>query len=105
MAELPELGWLNGRQIATLVGVAPLNDDSGKVRGQRRIRGRRSAVRTILYMAAFAARRFNPKIRAFAERLQRAGKTFKVVLAACMRKLLTILNTLVRQGTPWHHPA
>lgn len=101
LAELPELGRLNRQEIAALAGVAPFNDDSGKHRGQRRVRGGRSAVRTVLYMAAFAARRFNPQIRAFALRLHRAGKPFKVVLTACMRKLLTILNTLVRQGTPW----
>lgn len=101
MAELPELGQLNRRQIATLAGVAPLNRDSGKLRGRRCIRGGRAEVRTSLYMAAFAARRFNPNIRAFADRLQRAGKPFKVVLTACMRKLLTILNAIVRHGQPW----
>lgn len=101
MAELPELGRLNRRQIATLAGVAPLNHDSGKLRGRRAIRGGRGDVRTALYMAAFSARRFNPKIRAFADRLERAGKPFKVVLTACMRKLLTILNAMVRQGAPW----
>jgi transposase len=101
MAELPELGRLNRRQIATLAGVAPLNHDSGKLRGRRAVRGGRGDVRTALYMAAFSARRFNPTIRAFADRLDRAGKPFKVVLTACMRKLLTILNSIVRRGTPW----
>jgi transposase len=105
VAELPELGRLNRQEIAALAGVAPLADDSGKLRGKRRVRGGRSTVRTILYMAAFAARRCNPKIRAFAQRLHRAGKPFKVVITACMRKLLTILNTLVRHGTPWRCPA
>jgi transposase len=101
IAELPELGRLNRQAIAALAGVAPFNHDSGKHRGERRIRGGRAQVRTTLYMAAFSARRFNPKIRAFAERLRHAGKPFKVVLTACMRKLLTILNTLVRTATPW----
>jgi transposase len=102
VAELPELGRLNRQEIAALAGVAPFNHDSGKFRGQRRIRGGRSALRTTLYMAAFVAKRCNPKIRTFAERLHQAGKPFKVVVTACMRKLLTILNTLVRTGTPWN---
>lgn len=105
IAELPELGRLNRCQIAALAGVAPLNHDSGKFRGQRRIRGGRAALRTALYMAAFAARRFNPVIRRFAKRLQEAGKPFKVVLVACIRKLLVTLNTIVRQGTPWRSTA
>ena len=105
VAELPELGRLNRCQIAALAGVAPLNHDSGKFRGQRRIRGGRAALRTALYMAAFAARRFNPVIRQFAQRLHQAGKPFKVVLVACLRKLLVILNTIVRQGTPWQSPS
>ena len=105
VAELPELGRLNRCQIAALAGVAPLNHDSGKFRGQRRIRGGRAALRTALYMAAFAARRFNPVIRQFAKRLHQAGKPFKVVLVACLRKLLVILNTMVRQGTPWKSPS
>jgi transposase len=102
VAELPELGRLNRQEIAALAGVAPFNHDSGKFRGQRRVRGGRSALRTTLYMAAFVAKRCNPKIRTFAERLHQAGKPFKVVVTACMRKLLTILNTLVRTGTPWN---
>jgi len=105
MAELPELGQLNRRQIATLAGVAPLNRDSGTLRGRRCVRGGRASVRTALYMAAFAARRFNPAIRAFADRLHQAGKPFKVVLTACMRKLLTILNALVRQNAHWKLPS
>jgi transposase len=104
VAELPELGRLNRCQIAALAGVAPLNHDSGKFRGQRRIRGGRARLRTALYMAAFAARRSNPVIRRFAQRLHQAGKPFKVVLVACIRKLLIILNTIVRQGAPWHPP-
>lgn len=102
VAELPELGRLNRQQIAALAGVAPFNHDSGKFRGQRRIRGGRSALRTALYMAAFVAKRYNPTIHNFAQRLHQAGKPYKVVLTACMRKLLTILNTMVRSGTPWN---
>jgi transposase len=106
VAELPELGRLNRQEIASLTGLAPFNHDSGKYRGQRRIRGGRGTVRTTLYMAALTAKRCNEKLRAFAERLHKAGKPFKVVITACMRKLLTILNTLVRSGTPWTpHPS
>lgn len=105
-AELPELGRLNRQEIASLAGLAPLNHDSGKFRGQRRIRGGRSTLRATLYMAALTARRCNEVLRTFAERLHRAGKPFKVVITACMRKLLTILNSLVHNGTPWTpHPA
>jgi transposase len=102
VAELPELGRHNRQEIAALAGVAPFNHDSGKHRGQRRIRGGRSALRKTLYMAALVAKRFNPSIRRFAERLHQGGKPFKVVLTACMRKLLTILNALVRTNTPWN---
>jgi transposase len=105
VAELPELGRLNRQEIASLAGLAPFNHDSGKFRGQRRIRGGRGALRATLYMAALTAKRCNEKLRAFAERLHRSGKPFKVVITACMRKLLTILNTLVRSGKPWtSHP-
>jgi len=105
VAELPELGRLNRQEIASLAGLAPFNHDSGKFRGQRRIRGGRSALRATLYMAALTANRCNEKIKAFAERLYKTGKPFKVVITACMRKLLTILNTLVRSGQPWTpHP-
>lgn len=105
VAELPELGRLNRQEIASLAGLAPFNHDSGKYRGQRRIRGGRSALRTTLYMAALSAKRCNEQLRTFAERLHNAGKPFKVVITACMRKLLTILNTLVRRGQPWtSHP-
>jgi transposase len=102
VAELPELGRLNRQEIASLAGLAPFNHDSGKFRGQRRIRGGRSALRTTLYMAALTAQRCNAKLRSFAERLYKTGKPFKVVITACMRKLLTILNTLLRNGTPWN---
>ena len=92
LVDLPELGHLNRQQIAALVGVAPFNRDSGQWHGRRAIWGGRSAVRSVLYMAALTARRSNPIIRAFAERLEATGKPFKVVLTACMRKLLVILN-------------
>jgi len=105
VAELPELGRLNRQEIAALAGLAPFNHDSGRFRGQRRIRGGRSAVRSILYMAALAARRCNPILQRFAQRLEQAGKPFKVVITACMRKLLTMLNTIVRNGTPWAPPS
>jgi transposase len=101
VAELPELGKLNRQQIAALAGVAPFNRDSGQFRGQRSIWGGRESIRTALYMAAFNAKRFNPVIKAFAERLQQAGKRHKVILTACMRKLLVILNTMVRNNTTW----
>ena len=103
LVDLPELGRLD-RQ---LVGVAPFNRDSGKFHGRRRIWGGRSAVRSVLYMAALTARRSNPLIRAFAQRLEAAGKPFKVVLTACMRKLLVILNSMVKNNLPWNpqlHP-
>jgi transposase len=101
LADLPELGSLNRRQIASLVGVAPLNRDSGRMRGTRRIWGGRAVVRTVLYMAAVSAATHNPVIRDFKERLKKAGKKPKVILTACMRKLLTILNAMVRTGQPW----
>jgi transposase len=101
VAELPELGKLNRQQIASLVGLAPFSRDSGQYHGQRSIWGGRGSVRSALYMAAFNAKRCNPIIRAFADRLRQAGKRSKVVLTACMRKLLVILNTMVRNQTPW----
>lgn len=101
VAELPELGKLNRQQIASLVGLAPFARDSGKSRGQRSIWGGRTAVRCALYMAALSAKRCNHVIRDFARRLQQAGKRGKVILTACMRKLLVILNTMVRNQTTW----
>jgi transposase len=98
---LPELGKLNREQIAALAGLAPYNHDSGKLKGKRSICGGRAEVRQTLYMAAFSARNDNPIIRRFAKRLEAAGKPFKVVLTACMRKLLTILNTLVKNNALW----
>ena len=101
LAEVPELGRLNRKEIAALVGVAPLNHDSGAYRGPRRIWGGRAPVRAVLYMAAVAALRCNPVIRAFYERLCAAGKPRKVALTACMRKLLTLLNAMMHRGTRW----
>jgi len=97
----PEIGTLSGKAVAKLVGLAPINHDSGKHRGERRIVGGRSTVRCVLYMATLTARTFNPLIKATADRLTRAGKPFKVVMTACMRKLLTILNTMARTGEKW----
>jgi len=104
LAELPELGCLSHKQVAALVGVAPLNRDSGLLRGQRGTWGGRATVRTTLYMAALVARRSNPVIAAFYERLLAQGKAKKVALVACMRKLLVILNAMLRSHTPWQHP-
>jgi transposase len=101
VADLPELGKLNRQQIAALVGVAPMNRDSGMMRGKRSIFGGRATVRCVLYMAAFSAMRFNGVIRRFAERLRAAGKPFKVVVVAAMRKLLTILNAMLKENRPW----
>lgn len=98
---LPELGQLNRKKIATLVGLAPLNRDSGKFRGQRMIWGGRANVRAALYMGTLSAIRFNPAIKAFYQRLLAAGKKPKVALTACMRKLLTILNAMIKHSTPW----
>ena len=105
IAELPELGKLSRRQIASLVGVAPLNRDSGTMRGRRSVRGGRPTVRRALYMAALVASRKNSLIRCFYERLREAGKKPRVALVACMRKLLTILNAMVRSGQPWRTQA
>lgn len=98
---LPELGQLDRRAIAALVGLAPFNRDSGVMRGRRSIYGGRSHVRTKLYMAATTAIRSNPVIRAFYEQLKSRGKPHKVAMVACMRKMLTILNAMVRHSTPW----
>lgn len=102
IAELGELGAVDRQQIGALVGVAPFNHDSGKFRGQRAVRGGRSQVRNVLYMATLAAMRFNPLIRRFAERLRRTGKAAKVVIVACMRKLLTLINAMIRDNLMWH---
>jgi transposase len=101
MVALPELGRLDRRAITALVGLAPFNRDSGKMRGRRSIYGGRARIRTLLYMAATSAVRSNPVIRAFYERLKSRGKPHKVAMVACMRKILTVLNAMVRQSTPW----
>ena len=102
LAELPELGTRNRQQIAALVGVAPVNKDSGKMRGKRRVFGGRAPVRRVLYMATLVATRVNPVIRSFYERLLAAGKEKKVALTACMRKLLVILNSMIRNNRSWN---
>jgi len=102
IAELPELGSLNRREIAALVGVAPIARDSGKTRGRRRIQGGRFEVRRALYMATVSATTHNPIIRVYYQRLLAAGKLPKVAIVACMRKLLTTLNAMVRSNAPWN---
>jgi transposase len=101
IAALPELGACSRQKIGVLVGVAPLNDDSGKHRGPRHVRGGRAAVRRVLYMAAFVGVRCNPPLRAHYQKLLAAGKKKKVALVACMHKLLTILNAMLRENKPW----
>jgi len=102
LSDLPELGVLNRGEIAALVGVAPFNRDSGTLRGKRKVWGGRGQVRAALYMAALVATRYNPVLREFYQRLCAAGKPKKVALTACMRKLLTILNTMVRDHRHWN---
>ena len=104
LAHLPELGALDRKRIAALVGVAPINRDSGKMRGKRSIWGGRARVRAVLYMAALVGSRYNPVLRDLYQRLLTAGKPKKVALTACMRKLLTILNAMVKSGQPWRSP-
>jgi transposase len=104
VALLPELGTLGRKQIAALVGVAPFNRDSGTLRGRRAVWGGRATVRAVLYMAALTSARWNPAIRALYRRLKAAGKPSKVALVACMRKLLTILNAMLRTRVPWRSP-
>jgi len=101
LAALPELGKLNREQIVALAGLAPYNHDSGKLKGKRSIWGGRAEARQALYMAALTASRCNPTISAFARRLESAGKLFKVVITACMRKLLVILNSMIKNNTSW----
>lgn len=102
MALLPELGRLSRQRVASLVGVAPFADDSGRHAGVRHIKGGRASVRAALYMAVLTGIRHNPILKAFYARLRGKGKAAKVALTACMRKLLTILNTMVRTNQPWH---
>lgn len=101
IAELPELGRLNRREIAALVGVAPMANDSGNTKGRRRVQGGRFEIRRVLYMATLTAARHNPAIKTFYDRLLAAGKLPKVALVACMRKLLTTLNAMVKTNKPW----
>lgn len=101
VGELPELGKTNRRSIASLVGLAPMSRDSGERHGKRHITGGRKALRSLLHMAVVSARQHNPVIRAFAERLEKAGKPSHTVMSACARKLLVILNAMVRSGTRW----
>ncbi len=103
LAELPELGTLDRKKIAALVGVAPLNRDSGKFRGKRTVWGGRAKVRAVLYMSTMVATRRNSVIRSFYERLLTIGKAKKAAIIACMRKLLTILNSMMKHRTPWRH--
>ena len=105
IAALPELGRLTRREVAALVGVAPLACDSGTFRGQRRCWGGRSHIRAVLYMAALTSARFNPVLRRFYRRLRAAGKPPKLALTACMRRLITILNAMVKTQQPWRAPA
>lgn len=104
LAYLPELGTLDRRRIAALVGVAPFNRDSGTLRGRRTVWGGRSCIRAALYMSALVASRHNPSIQAFYARLVEAGKPKEVALTACMRKLLVILNAMLKHHVPWHSP-
>jgi len=102
LADLPELGKLDRKQIAALVGVAPMNHDSGKKRGYRKTKGGRSEVRSVLYMSALSGIRYNPVIKAQYEQLVKRGKEKKVAITACMRKMLTILNAMMRDQQPFH---
>ena len=103
IAELPELGELDRHKIARLAGLAPINRDSGRFRGERHIQGGRAAVRSAIYMATLTAIRHNPVIAAFYRHLRDAGKKFKVAITACMRKLIVRLNAMLRDGVPWQH--
>lgn len=102
LSELAEIGELGRRELCALAGVAPMNCDSGKFKGKRAIRGGRTSVRCVLYMASIAAIRFNPVIKQFADRLKKAGKLNKVIIVACMRKLLSILNAMIREDLSWN---
>ena len=101
LRDLPELGNLARREISALVGVCPFSRESGKHKGRRAIWGGRASVRAVLYMAALVASRHNPVIKAFYQKLLAAGKVKKVALVACMRKLLVILNAMIKNNTPW----
>lgn len=104
LSEMPELGTLTNKQAAALAGLAPYNRDSGKMRGKRSIYGGRAIVRRVLYMAAVAAKRWNPPIKTFFTRLDKAGKKYKVAITACMRKLIVFMNAMLRDGVDWQPP-
>ena len=104
-ANMPELGELNRQKIAALAGLASYNRDSGKKRGKRRFFGGRQSVRRVLYMAALSTIRYNPTIKSFYERLIEKGKPFKVAITACMRKMISIMNVMVKDQTMWRCPA
>jgi transposase len=104
LAEMPELGQLDRQKVAALAGLAPFNRDSGKKSGKRRIFGGRKGIRRVLYLACLSAARWNPVIRAMFQRLQEKGKVFKVVITACMRKMLTIMNAMARDKVNWRSP-
>jgi len=101
VSQVPELGKCDRKEIAALAGLAPFNHDSGKKHGKRMIQGGRPFIRNVLYMATISATRFNPLIKSMYQRLLKAGKQKKVAIVACMRKLLTILNAIIRTQTPW----
>ncbi len=101
ISELPELGKLNRKEIASLVGLAPINKESGSYSGKRRIRGGRSRIRTVLYMAMLSTIQCNPVFKKYYEKLKAAGKLPKVALVACMRKMIVTLNTMIKNGTCW----
>ena len=101
LGELPELGKLSNREISALCGLAPFNRDSGQMKGKRRIRGGRAPIRTVLYMAMLSAIQYNPIMKEFYQRLVAQGKHKKVAITACMRKMTTILNTMVRNNQEW----
>lgn len=104
LSEMPELGRLDRQKIASLAGLAPFNRDSGQKRGRRRIFGGRKGVRRVLYMACLSAKKYNPVIQTFFKRLEANGKIFKVAITACMRKMLTIMNAMMRDMQPWQVP-
>jgi transposase len=104
LAALPELGTIASKPLSALIGVAPINRDSGQFRGKRAVWGGRDNVRSVLYMATMAAIRFNPVISAFYTRLREAGKPHKVAITACMRKIIVTLNSMIKNHTHWHSP-